>query len=332
MLTSLKSLFEKFFNLIDGAVFIVTKLYIKKIFLAGKNIGEGLATAQRLTDKGYGVTYHIMTENLTDELMVQANLQTNIALVLRADARGLQGNLAVKLSAFGGALSNSKSSEECGATPYLNEEKAKYYLGLLLSRINHIPEIEVEIDAEEYHTLWGAHRVIEELSKTFPGRLRMAVQMHVPDFDKLSTQQGYAQRKIRIVRGAGVYEDVASKNVVSDIVTNERAFDLAWQCIEAGHTPYVGTLTNMPLFERILENLDGSNLRYDAIVLESLYGAIGRKLRRYALRKGVRVVVYTPIVVKWCLDAWEPYCRRRVPMMRKYFWKLFIVGIKKIFS
>ncbi len=299
------------------------------MFLAGESINEGLQSAARLKDKQYDVTYHIMAEDLTDVRLVQANVHSNIALIMRAQERGLLGNLAIKLSALGGSLPLSGAEKQSGAS-FFNEREAKRYLSWLLHGLSTVPDIEIEVDAEEFHTLSGAFRIVDELGKKYPGRLRMAVQMHVPDFLERSKQHSYAQRKIRIVRGAGVYNDVTMSASASQSKTDNLAFRLFTQSIMMGQVPFLGTLTNVTLFDRILSFLSERKLGARFLVLESLYGTIGRKLRRHALGSGVRVVVYTPIVVEWCLDAWVPYCKRRIPMMRKYFWKIFIARITQI--
>ncbi len=330
MLTQLDPLLEKFWDLFDGAVFFITQPYVKKIFLAGESIDQGLATAKRLKEKRYGITYHIMAEDLTEYRLVQANVRSNIELLRRAHAGGITGNLAVKLSAFGGSLPLKDALANNG--PAFNEAEALCHLGYLLHAIRDIPDIEIEIDAEEYHTLSGTHRVIAELSRTYPERLRSAVQMHVPDFYIRAKHYAYKDKKVRIVRGAGVYKDDATKKVVNQSETDQRALWLVGESFKAGRIPYLGTLTNETLFESVLDQIDDKNLSYDVLTLESLYGSVGQSLRRKAQRKGVKVVIYMPIVVDWCIDAWKPYCRRRIPMMRKYFWNMSMNKIKKIFG
>lgn len=330
MLSTIKPLLDKFWELFDETVFFITKRYVKKIFLAGESINEGLATAVRLNQKGYGITYHVMAEDLTDRRLVQANVRINIELLRRAHAGGLSGNLAVKLSAFGGSLPHNANTKQ-GCTSF-NETEAQRHLKYLLHAVRDIPDIEIEIDAEEYHTLSGTQRVIEQLSLSFPDRLRFAVQMHVPDFYARAERSAYKDKKVRIVRGAGVYKDEATSKVVNQNETDKRALWLMTESIGAGRIPYLGTLTNSGLFEKVLDTLDERHLSYDILTLESLYGSIGRSLRHNAKHRGVRVVVYTPIVVDWCIDAWKPYCRRRIPMMRKYFWNLTWSKMKKVFG
>ena len=330
MQTPITRLLTKCWDLFDGVIFFLTQSYVKKIFLAGESIKEGLETARRLKDKHYGVTYHVMAEDLTDRHHVQMNVRTNIELLWLAHKQGLTGNLAVKLSALGGSLPLPNSEDQKPHT--FNETESKRHLQYLLRAVRDIPDIEIEIDAEEYHTLTSTHRVVDELSLAYPGRLRMAVQMHVPDFYERAKECAYDEKKTRIVRGAGVYKDEAAEMATSEEDTNERALWLMRASIEHGQLPYLGTLTNARLFEHALNLLDQHHLSYDIFTLESLYGNIGRSLRKRACAKGVRVSVYMPIVVDWCIEAWKPYCTRRVPMMRKYFWNLFLSKVKSIFT
>ena len=121
------SLAEQCVNVIDGIVFAVLKPYVKKMFLAGESIDEGLQSTARLKDKGYDVTYHIMAEDLTDVRHVQANVRTNIALILRAQERGLLGNLAIKMSAFGGSLPEAKEEKHQGLAKIKANSQEKYH-------------------------------------------------------------------------------------------------------------------------------------------------------------------------------------------------------------
>jgi len=282
-------------------------------FVGGKSVQDVLHHGEQLKRKGYAVSYNLLGEHVYRPEIVSYAVETNLSLIDSMTPLN-SGNVSVKPTLFGLDISQD-----------LFEENLKKNLDKAVSA-----QIEIEVDAESFDTIPATFRVFQKFASDplyFPF-IRQAVQAHLRGIFHLMTEYELWDKKLRIVKGSGVYPE-SSDIVVGDPagLIEQYLEILAKNLINSSEDviPFVATVRDKKLAARAKEILDD----HGRGEFEMLYGLIGKGLAKSLRNEGWTVRIYIPFVADWCKDAWKPYGLRRAEMMRHLMWEEFKDKFKK---
>ena len=133
----------------------------------------------------------------------------------------------------------------------------------------------------------------------------------------MGDKYGLWDKQIRVVKGAGVYEEKDGVCFKSPVNILRQYFEIIRRNKSRGKYPFVATVRDKKLTEEIIK--DYSNPL--DVEFEILYGPLGTRLGKHLLHRGYSVRIYVPFVDAWCEDAWKEYGLRRSAMMRRLLWE-----------
>ncbi|MBI3420551.1 MAG: hypothetical protein HY006_00625 [Candidatus Sungbacteria bacterium] len=184
--------------------------------------------------------------------------------------------------------------------------------------------IEVEFDAEMRSVIADTFKIFSEFARRFPHRnfVRQCVQAHLRDIFGLMDEYELWDKQLRVVKGAGVYEE-AEEVVLKDAGEIMRQY---WEIVERnysieGQVPQIATMRDESIPARAASLSPKSYIRPYRSVIQTLYGPIGRGLRKKLLEDGRDVKIYIPFVSSPCDFSWFGYGMRRASMMRRLVWE-----------
>jgi proline dehydrogenase len=163
--------------------------------------------------------------------------------------------------------------------------------------------IYINVDAEEYRTIWDTVEVVERLNgEGF--KVGTVIQAYLFDADKILERLAKFRINLRLVKGAYKESPKVAYQRKKDI--NERFKVLAEKMLRIeGVYPEFGT-HDEKLIRHIMEFGDKIGKDKTSYEFQMLYG-VRQRLQREILDKGYRVRIYLPYG-----DYWYPYFMRRL--------------------
>ncbi len=283
-----------------------------KSFVGGWSVEEVLRTGAELKQKGYGITYNLLTEDLRDEKKVNQSIGA-IYRLLSLMTKENSGNIAIKPTQCGLMISYD----------------------IFLKRVESIVEyarmqgVETEFDAERWEFIPDTFRAFQYFASKLHYRsfVRLAVQEHLVDIFDLMDEYELWDKKLRLVKGSGVYRE-KKKIIWRDRARIVRQHETILRRNHmAGQVPYVATIRDIDRIARARKILPSPFM----VEFQTLYGPFVDKVfgkllagedlwsEEGGLHGGWPVRVYIPFVVSWCKDEWLPYGLRRAATIRHLF-------------
>ena len=282
-------------------------LIVGPFFVGGWSVEGVLEKGAKLKKQGYKVTYNLLGEHVVDRKIIDRALRTTLQLVERMDNSN-RGNVAIKPTLYGLQISKS-----------LFHKTAEQIIDCAMAQ-----GIEVEFDAEMRSVMPDTFEIFSEFANRFPHRnfVRQCVQAHLVGIFDLMDEYGLWDKQLRIVKGAGVYDEpdgVVLQNL--DKIMEQYYAILQRSYSQEGQAPYVATIRddNIPLH---VANLSPrSYIRPYKPVFQTLYGPRGGSFRKKLLKEGQDVRIYIPYVSSPGDFSWFGYGLRRASMMRRLMWE-----------
>lgn len=270
-----------------------------RLFVGAFDIAEILNVGRDLKNQGFNVTYNLLGEHVHDPNLTDAALQTTLGLIGQMNEENL-GNVSCKPTLYGLSISKHLFLKNVGRIIDLAGAK----------------EIEIEFDAENYVHIEDTFNIFSHFASQLCYRktVRQAVQAHLNDINLLMDKYELWDKKLRIVKGAGVYTEADSSVVVNnEEKIMEKYFEIIKRNMLFGRNPFVATVRDRELAESVIGLVGDNECPFE---FEMLYGPLGRNLGKELLRRGYPVRIYIPFVVDWCRNEWKAYGLRRAKMIR----------------
>lgn len=274
-----------------------------KRFVGAQSVEDVLLVGERLINKGYKVTYNLLGEHVTDKKTIESAVITTIKLIGRMNYRN-SGNVSCKPTLYGLCLS---------------KDLFKHNLGGLI-RYAQYQGIEIEIDAESYGYIPDTFDIFSYFSSQpgFNKHVRQAVQAHLVNTESLMDKYNLWDKKIRIVKGSGVYNEDKSIAQRDDLIVIDRYMEILRRNLQGGGLPFVATVRDRHLASEAINLAKNMNSH---ITIQTLYGPLGSGLGNRLIKTGQPVNIYIPFTDHWCRNVWKPYGLRRAQAMRRLIWK-----------
>jgi len=280
-------------------------------FVGAFNVNDVLDVGRDLKRQGFGVTYNLLGEHVTDDKDVRMAVRTTIDLISKMDNSSL-GNVSCKPTLYG-----------------LNISRETCFTNLsILVRLAVEKDIEIEIDAESSHYIRDTFEIFSRLaSKGYNQYVRQAVQAHLKETFSLMDDFNMWDKNLRIVKGSDVYQEDESMIVKDPLAVRERYLEILVRNIKNGRRPFAATVRDIDLARKVIEISAKEKGQFE---FQTLYGPVGKRMRRCLLSEGHPVRIYSPFTDTWCKDAWRPYSMRRtrINTMRKMILGEFLNYLK----
>lgn len=277
------------------------------VVLTAHDAADALARTAALRARGFATSFDLMVEDVREEDAIERVMEFYLTLLARMDERD-RGNIVIKPTALG-----LIPGDETGLSRARCKERIRRLLGAVWGMQNGTHPVEIEIDAESTRTIATAFAIVDELRREYPiaaRRFRLAVPMHIAGLEKLVERYRLFAFPVRIVKGAGVYDEppgaLAHEHVV---LTRYQRYALG--ALERGTHPYIATVRDWELLVGLFAAFTRAGHGKEDYTIEMLYGLWGGLARRL-LAEGHRVALYVPVVLPWCASASDGYVRRRV--------------------
>ena len=260
---------------------------ISRRFVAGESLGELEGVARKLIEEGFLLTVAYLGEHFKDLETVKRH-------------KGEYLKLAEVLKNFNSGAEISLKPSQLGME--IGREVFYENLKEICKEANNMG-IYINVDAEEYRTVWDAVEVVERLNgEGF--KVGTVIQAYLFDADKILERLAKYRINLRLVKGAYKESPKVAYQRKKDI--NERFKVLAEKMLRIeGVYPEFGTHDDK-LIRYIMEFGDKIGKDKTSYEFQMLYG-VRQRLQREILDKGYRVRIYLPYG-----DYWYPYFMRRL--------------------
>jgi len=260
---------------------------ISRRFVAGESLGELEGVARKLIEDGFLLTVAYLGEHFKDLETVKRH-------------KGEYLKLAEVLKNFNSRAEISLKPSQLGME--LGREVFYENLKEICKEANNMG-IYINVDAEEYRTVWDTVEVVERLNgEGF--KVGTVIQAYLFDADKILERLAKFRINLRLVKGAYKESPKVAYQRKKDI--DERFKVLAEKMLRIeGVYPEFGTHDDK-LIRYIMEFGDKIGKDKTSYEFQMLYG-VRQKLQREILDKGYRVRIYLPYG-----DYWYPYFMRRL--------------------
>ena|SRR3989338_5019582 len=280
-------------------------------FVGAVDVDGVLEVGEDLKKQGFGVTYNLLGEHVHDPALVDKAIDSTFRLIQGMQSENL-GNVSCKPTLYGLSISKTLFIKNIEKIIELARQKG----------------IEIEFDAENYSYIDDTFDVFSSFAsqKIYSNTVRQAVQAHLKDIFPLMDKYQLRDKNLRIVKGAGVYDETDTSIITNDNEKiRQRYFEILRGNIVTGRAPFIATVRDWKLAESVIKITGEGASPFE---FQMLYGPLGRKLGEYLLRSGYPVRIYIPFTDHWCRDVWKPYGLRRTKMMRNLLFKNFKDTIK----
>ncbi len=260
---------------------------ISRRFVAGESLGELEGVSRKLIEDGFLLTVAYLGEHFKDLETVKRH-------------KGEYLKLAEVLKNFNSRAEISLKPSQLGME--LGREVFYENLKEICKEANNMG-IYINVDAEEYRTVWDTVDVVERLNgEGF--KVGTVIQAYLFDADKILERLAKFRINLRLVKGAYKESPKVAYQRKKDI--DERFKVLAEKMLRIeGVYPEFGTHDDK-LIRYIMEFGDKIGKDKTSYEFQMLYG-VRQRLQREILDKGYRVRIYLPYG-----DYWYPYFMRRL--------------------
>lgn len=256
-------------------------------FIAGSTLAEGIAAIRKLSADHMLSSLDYLGENVTSLEEAEQSTRNYLAALEEIRRTGIPTTISVKLTHLGLDLS---------------EQVCRQNLTALLDRAASMDR-HIEIDMESSKYTERTLKLILELQRNFPGRLRAVIQAYLyrseADIKLLSEHQ----IPVRLCKGAYKESPAVAYSAKAQVDANYlKLMRLLLDCgtypAIASHDPKMLAATKRYIAEQ--------KIPPERFEFQMLFG-IRRDLQRQLVREGFRVRVYVPYG-----RAWFPYFMRRL--------------------
>jgi len=260
---------------------------ISRRFVAGESLGELEGVARKLIEDGFLLTVAYLGEHFKDLETVKRHKEEYLKLAEVLRNFNSRAEISLKPSQLGMELGREVFYEN---------------LKEICKEANNMG-IYINVDAEEYRTVWDTVEVVERLNgEGF--KVGTVIQAYLFDADKILERLAKFRINLRLVKGAYKESPRVAYQRKEDI--DERFKVLAEKMLRIeGIYPEFGTHDDK-LIRYIMEFGDRIGKDKTSYEFQMLYG-VRQKLQREILDKGYRVRIYLPYG-----DYWYPYFMRRL--------------------
>jgi proline dehydrogenase len=260
---------------------------ISRRFVAGESLGELEGVARNLIENGFLLTVAYLGEHFKDLETVKRHKEEYLKLAEVLKNFNSRAEISLKPSQLGMELGREVFYEN---------------LKEICKEANNMG-IYINVDAEEYRTVWDTVEVVEKLNgEGF--KVGTVIQAYLFDADKILERLAKFKINLRLVKGAYKESPKVSYQMKNDI--DERFKVLAEKMLRIeGVYPEFGTHDDK-LIRYIMEFGDKIGKDKTSYEFQMLYG-VRQRLQREILDKGYRVRIYLPYG-----DYWYPYFMRRL--------------------
>jgi proline dehydrogenase len=260
---------------------------ISRRFVAGESLGELEGVARKLIEDGFLLTVAYLGEHFKDLETVKRHKGEYLKLAEVLKNFNSRAEISLKPSQLGMELGRDVFYEN---------------LKEICKEANNMG-IYINVDAEEYRTVWDTVEVVERLNgEGF--KVGTVIQAYLFDADKILERLAKFRINLRLVKGAYKESPKVAYQRKKDI--DERFKVLAEKMLRIeGVYPEFGTHDDK-LIRYIMEFGDKIGKDKTSYEFQMLYG-VRQRLQREILDKGYRVRIYLPYG-----DYWYPYFMRRL--------------------
>jgi proline dehydrogenase len=260
---------------------------ISRRFVAGESLGELEGVARKLIEEGFLLTVAYLGEHFKDLETVKRHKEEYLKLAEVLKNFNSRAEISLKPSQLGMELGREVFYEN---------------LKEICKEANNMG-IYINVDAEEYRTVWDTVEVVERLNgEGF--KVGTVIQAYLFDADKILERLAKFRINLRLVKGAYKESPKVAYQRKKDI--DERFKVLAEKMLKIeGVYPEFGTHDDK-LIRYIMEFGDKIGKDKTSYEFQMLYG-VRQRLQREILDKGYRVRIYLPYG-----DYWYPYFMRRL--------------------
>jgi proline dehydrogenase len=260
---------------------------ISRRFVAGESLGELEGVARKLIEDGFLLTVAYLGEHFKELETVKKHKEEYLKLAEVLKNFNSRAEISLKPSQLGMELGREVFYEN---------------LKEICKEANNMG-IYINVDAEEYRTVWDTVEVVERLNgEGF--KVGTVIQAYLFDADKILERLAKFRINLRLVKGAYKESPKVAYQRKKDI--NERFKVLAEKMLRIeGVYPEFGTHDDK-LIRYIMEFGDKIGKDKTSYEFQMLYG-VRQRLQRGILDKGYKVRIYLPYG-----DYWYPYFMRRL--------------------
>jgi Proline dehydrogenase len=260
---------------------------ISRRFVAGESMGELEGVARKLIEDGFLLTVAYLGEHFKDLETVKRHKEEYLKLAEVLKNFNSRAEISLKPSQLGMELGREVFYEN---------------LKEICKEANNMG-IYINVDAEEYRTVWDTVEVVERLNgEGF--KVGTVIQAYLFDADKILERLAKFRINLRLVKGA--YKESPKVVYQRKREIDERFKVLAEKMLRIeGVYPEFGTHDHK-LIRYIMEFGDKIGKDKTSYEFQMLYG-VRQRLQREILDKGYRVRIYLPYG-----DYWYPYFMRRL--------------------
>ena len=255
-------------------------------FVAGQTLSEALDALDRLRAAGRRTTVDVLGESVQTEAAALAAGDRYLELLDALAARGLDGNVSLKLSQMGLDL----GADVCRAN---------------VSRIFEAAAANgafVRIDMEDHDRTDATLAIWRELRPLNPASgvvIQAALRRSVADVTELIAERA----PVRLCKGA--YREPAAVAFPTKAEVDDSYLDLLGRLLRAGTSPALAT-HDPRMIQAAIDLVEREGLGRDSFEFQMLYG-VRRDLQEQLVRAGYRVRIYVPYGREW-----YPYFMRRL--------------------
>jgi proline dehydrogenase len=266
----------------------VTKSLVAR-FVAGETLDEALHALERLRAAGLRTTVDVLGESVDSAAAARTAAGTYVDVLDALAARGLDGNVSVKLSQMG-----------LDVDPGLARENVER---IVTRAATH--GAFVRIDMEDHSKtdatldLWRAVRPFNRASGDTGVVIQAALRRSASDLDTIVAEQG----RVRLCKGA--YKEPESVAFVDRAEVDQAYGALMETLLREGTFPAIATHDER-LIRRAIRFAREAGIVRDRFEFQMLYG-VRRDLQEQLSRAGYGVRVYVPFGTEW-----YPYFMRRL--------------------
>jgi proline dehydrogenase len=266
----------------------VTKSLVAR-FVAGETLDEALGALERLRAAGLRTSVDVLGESVDSAAAARTAAGTYVDVLDALAARGLDGNVSVKLSQMG-----------LDVDPGLARENVER---IVTRAATH--GAFVRIDMEDHSKtdatldLWRAVRPFNRASGDTGVVIQAALRRSASDLDTIVAEQG----RVRLCKGA--YKEPESVAFVDRAEVDQAYGALMETLLREGTFPAIATHDER-LVRRAIRFAREAGIVRDRFEFQMLYG-VRRDLQEQLSRAGYGVRVYVPFGTEW-----YPYFMRRL--------------------
>jgi len=255
-------------------------------FIAGETLGDALEASAELGRGGRSVSLNHLGENVSTVEEAQRARESYIQMVRELDARGLEGNVSIKLTQLGLDLDR----DLC--------QSLAIQIAAAAAALGRSIEIDMEGTAYTDRTL-----DIFETTRRHHDNVGLAIQAYLYRSEKDLERLAPLAPKIRLVKGA--YREPANLAMQkkSDVDANYRR--LLDRLLDGRFFPAIAT-HDPAMLDYAREQLRRCEFTTEGYEFQMIYG-VRRDLQQELREQGHPLRVYVPFGTEWC-----PYFMRRL--------------------